>query len=115
MPSGHVDRSKPLRPLSEKAWAALRLIGARKVLAFEINPGIRGRLYREDLIVDTGHAYVVLTPAGHRKLETVHIDGRVYRRFISYPEQVTDGTVRCFICGQIDDPPWHLPAACRRP
>jgi len=43
----------------------------------------------------------------------IEIDGVRYRRFIPYPEPVTDGTVRCFFCGQIDEPRWHVAADCR--
>jgi hypothetical protein len=39
--------------------------------------------------------------------ETITVDGRVYRRFIPYPEPVEDGTSRCIACGQIDEPQVH--------
>lgn len=35
-----------------------------------------------------------------------------YQRMIFYPAEVTDGTVRCFACGQIDEPDIHDMAIC---
>ena len=46
------------------------------------------------------------------KREYIKIDGRRYRKFIHFPEEVTDGTLRCIACGQIDDEPWHDPDIC---
>lgn len=42
-----------------------------------------------------------------RKQETVTFGGRTYRKFIAYPARVTDGSVRCIFCGQIDEPEAH--------
>lgn len=42
-----------------------------------------------------------------RNSETVRINGRLYRKFISFPEEVTDGTLRCIRCGQIDEEEHH--------
>lgn len=43
------------------------------------------------------------------RLRREHIDiGAIsYHRFINYPQNVFDGTVRCIGCGQIDEEPWH--------
>lgn len=43
---------------------------------------------------------------------TVDIGGRQYRRFIPHPAKVDDGTVRCYACGQIDEPAWHDDGLC---
>lgn len=39
--------------------------------------------------------------------ERIVIDGKSYERFIPYPRLVKDGTARCFVCGQIDEPEYH--------
>lgn len=46
-------------------------------------------------------------------MQTVTIAGRKYLKFIPYPKPVTDGTVRCFMCGQIDEPEYHDDTCCR--
>jgi len=46
------------------------------------------------------------------KTETIMIGGRTYRRFIPMPAPVLDGTLRCFACGQIDEPAYHDDARC---
>lgn len=43
---------------------------------------------------------------------TIEIGGRTFRRFIPPPGPVTDGTLRCAHCGQIDDEPWHDAEIC---
>jgi hypothetical protein len=42
-----------------------------------------------------------------RPVEKITIGRREYSRFIPYPKQVRDGTVRCIACGQIDEPEYH--------
>jgi hypothetical protein len=37
----------------------------------------------------------------------IQIGRRSYRKFIPYPQEVRDGTVRCIFCGQIDEPEYH--------
>lgn len=44
--------------------------------------------------------------------ETINVNGKVYRKFIPYPETVRDGTARCWACGQIDEPGYHVPWFC---
>jgi len=44
--------------------------------------------------------------------KTVEYGGRTYRKFIRQPEPVDDGTVRCWTCGQIDEPEAHDDALC---
>lgn len=44
--------------------------------------------------------------------ETITVGGHEYRRFIPYPEPVTDGTTRCIACGQIDEPGVHDDEQC---
>jgi hypothetical protein len=46
------------------------------------------------------------------KAETIKIGRRTYRRFIPMPGPVLDGTLRCFACGQIDEPEYHDDARC---
>ena len=45
-------------------------------------------------------------------LEYVSYHGRRVRRFVSHPETVTDGTIRCGVCGQLDDEELHDNAMC---
>lgn len=43
-----------------------------------------------------------------RERETIPVPGRFgTRRFIFYPASVTDGTLRCIGCGQIDEDGYH--------
>jgi hypothetical protein len=44
--------------------------------------------------------------------ERIQIGSKSYRKFIPWPKPVTDGTVRCMACGQIDEPQWHDDSAC---
>lgn len=44
--------------------------------------------------------------------EMVEFEGRLVRRFVSYPEPVTDGTIRCGVCGQLDEFEHHDDAMC---
>ena len=44
--------------------------------------------------------------------QTVEFGGRTYRKFIHPAEVVGDGTVRCWTCGQIDEPEAHDDALC---
>jgi hypothetical protein len=46
------------------------------------------------------------------KVEFIKIGRRRYRKFIPWPGPVTDGTARCFACGQIDEPEVHDDALC---
>jgi hypothetical protein len=43
----------------------------------------------------------------------VYYGGRQVRRFVSYPEPVTDGTTRCGVCGQLDDEEFHDEPVCK--
>lgn len=45
--------------------------------------------------------------------ETVNYHGRQVRRFVSYPEPVMDGTIRCGVCGQLDDEEFHDDPMCK--
>lgn len=45
--------------------------------------------------------------------EMVEYDGRLVRRFVSYPEPVTDNTIRCGVCGQLDDEAHHDDTMCK--
>lgn len=42
-----------------------------------------------------------------RKHEMIKIGDREYRKFIPFPEVITDGTHRCIRCGQIDEEDYH--------
>jgi hypothetical protein len=42
----------------------------------------------------------------------ISIGGRDYVKFIPHPQVVSDGTCRCFGCGQIDEPDYHDAALC---
>jgi hypothetical protein len=44
--------------------------------------------------------------------EMITIGEREYRKFIRYPEEVDDGTLRCIACGQIDEEEYHDQALC---
>lgn len=53
-----------------------------------------------------------------KPVEKITIDGRQYSKFICWPKEVRDGTVRCFSCGQIDESDYHdadLCPATRKP
>jgi hypothetical protein len=54
MASGHVDKSKPLRPLSPRAWDALADAASGPVASHRHNAGVWDRLGREGLIEQTG-------------------------------------------------------------
>lgn len=71
MASGHVDHTKPLRPLTEHAWEELARIGRGPVFPHTVNPGVRGRFFREELIEQyqgRGAPLLRITPAGVAKL-----------------------------------------------
>ncbi len=53
-----------------------------------------------------------LTSSSSNYGEMITVDGREYRKFIRYPEEVTDGTLRCIRCGQIDEDEIHDHALC---
>lgn len=42
-----------------------------------------------------------------RPVEKIEIGRKTYSRFIRHPKAVRDGTVRCFMCGQIDEIEYH--------
>lgn len=42
-----------------------------------------------------------------KAVEKISVGTRLVSRFIPYPKTVRDGTVRCFACGQIDEPQHH--------
>lgn len=44
--------------------------------------------------------------------EMIDYGGRQVRRFVSYPEPVIDGTIRCGVCGQLDDEEFHSEEMC---
>lgn len=46
--------------------------------------------------------------------ETITINGREYQKFWtgSFSNPVSDGTVRCIFCGQVDDQGYHEDAKC---
>lgn len=50
MPSGHIDKAKPLRPLSTYAWAALEAAARTPTASHLYNAGVWNRLRREDLV-----------------------------------------------------------------
>lgn len=45
--------------------------------------------------------------------EMIEYAGRQVRRFVSYPEPVMDGTIRCGVCGQLDDEEFHDDGMCQ--
>lgn len=48
-------------------------------------------------------------------VEKIKIGSQTYRKFICYPEEVDDGTLRCIRCGQIDEPEYHDDSLCKSP
>ena len=44
--------------------------------------------------------------------EFIEHEGRMVRRFVSYPEPIMDGTIRCGVCGQLDDFAVHDDTIC---
>ena len=47
-----------------------------------------------------------------RKKPTITYEGQEYRQFIPYPTKITDGTLRCIFCGQIDEEGPHDTKLC---
>lgn len=45
--------------------------------------------------------------------DTICVRGRWYFKFIPRADEVTDGTIRCAQCGQIDEPEVHDDALCK--
>lgn len=43
----------------------------------------------------------------------IDVDGHKYRKFIRFPEEVDDDTLRCIACGQIDEEEYHDDNLCR--
>lgn len=72
MASGHVDKTKPLRALSDSAWGALESTCRGQVASHLYNAGIWDRLFREGLIEQTsirGSSRIyTATDAGRAKL-----------------------------------------------
>ena len=48
-----------------------------------------------------------------KRVEKITIGGREYSKFIVWPKQVRDGTLRCITCGQIDEIEYHDDDLCR--
>lgn len=48
-----------------------------------------------------------------RPTEMIEYGGRQVRRFVSYPEPIMDGTIRCGVCGQLDDEEFHDEEMCK--
>lgn len=73
MPTGRVDASKPLRPLSAYAWSTLAYCGRTPmVVSWESNPGVWGRLMREGLVEQvpaTKGVWYQITTAGRERLK----------------------------------------------
>lgn len=42
----------------------------------------------------------------------IMVDGVSYRRFIPFPQKITDRTLRCISCGQIDEDEIHDEKLC---
>lgn len=42
-----------------------------------------------------------------RAVEKIMLGNRQVSRFITWPKQVRDRTLRCIACGQIDEPEYH--------
>lgn len=72
MPSGHIDPSKPLTPLTEHAWALLARMDLGVPMAgINRNPGVWARLRREGLVEQVQQGFIrvyVITAAGRAKL-----------------------------------------------
>jgi hypothetical protein len=69
MPSGHVDRDAPLKPLSAHAWEVLEQLNEGPIAGYQINPGVRDRLVREGLAKEMPRrGDWVITEAGKAKL-----------------------------------------------
>lgn len=79
MPSGHVDKSKPLRPLTAHAWAILDSLSRGPLASYTVNAGVHDRLRREGLAEERDahpygtsaqrKPYLFITAAGRAKLE----------------------------------------------
>lgn len=73
MPSGHVDKSKPLQPLSDHAWRVLEYLDTGRAMSSQAsNPGVWNRLLREHLVEQQyqgSRRVYVITAAGREKMK----------------------------------------------
>lgn len=72
MPSGHVDKSKPKKPITAHTWSVLAAIERGPVPCYDVNPGVSHRLMREDLVEQVtwmGRESWRITDAGRAKLK----------------------------------------------
>lgn len=60
----------------------------------------------------TAEAIPSPTPSAEPAVAMVEHNGKSYEKFVRWPRQITDGTLRCMFCGQIDEPEAHNPALC---
>lgn len=68
MATGHVDKTKPLKPLSAHAWRMLAWLAEEAVASHLINPGVHDRFRREGL-AHTDGGRTTITEAGREKLK----------------------------------------------
>lgn len=71
MPAGTPDPRK-LKPLSQHGYDVLRWLLSRPLAGYEVNPGVRERLFREGLVDYVDGApkphTIAITPKGREKL-----------------------------------------------
>lgn len=48
-----------------------------------------------------------------KPVEKIVVANMTYTKFLRWPKEVRDGTVRCIQCGQIDEPEYHDNSLCR--
>lgn len=76
MPSGYVNRSAPLKPLSAHAWGILERLALGPFPSYTVNAGVQDRFRREGLVEDRRadpygsgpRFYLFITEAGRQKL-----------------------------------------------
>lgn len=64
--------------------------------------------------VDPYDINLVLPALKEPGVEMVEVGGKIYRKFIRYPEEILDDTLRCIRCGQIDEDGIHDMAICEQ-
>lgn len=128
-PSGGMAKREARRHTIDKAaWDAKKIVVMRGLLhqKFAI-PALREGLLRTGLTtlvegntwndtfwgvcndVGENHLGLLLMAIRQevRRTATILVHQRTYRRFIEPDELVKDGTVRCVMCGQIDETKYH--------
>lgn len=66
-----------------------------------------GRMYAEMSRENVPDKVVKASLRAAALCQSITVGGKQYRKFIPYPQEVDDGTLRCIACGQIDEEEFH--------